>query len=83
MSIRLTLNRGAVLAAIGTLAVCVADDQASAAVHAKKCAAHQSLLNGECVDNSFVSSDAQIPCSSGGACYRRSNHKHKVSKTNG
>ena len=83
MSIRLALKAGAVLAAIGTLAVCVTDDPASAAVRAKKCAAHQSLLIGECVDNSFVNPDAPNPCSPGGACYRRSNHKHKMSKTNG
>jgi hypothetical protein len=79
---RLAINGSAVLAVVGVLAICVADNPASAAVHARKCSASQSVLNGECVDNSFINPDVPASCHGAAACYRRVGHKHKTHRKN-
>jgi hypothetical protein len=79
---KFAINGSAVLAVVGVLAICVAVDPASAAVHARKCAASQSILNGECVDNSFINPDVPTSCHGAAACYRRVGHKHKTHKKN-
>jgi len=78
---KLAINGSTVLAVAGVLAICVTDDSASAAVHARKCAASQSILNGECVDNSFINPDVPTSCHGAAACYRRVGQKHKTHKT--
>jgi hypothetical protein len=72
---------GALLFAIGLLMVWASAD-ASAAVQAKRCSPHQSVLNGECVDNSFINPELPGSCSRGAACFRRDNHKRRAHKTN-
>jgi uncharacterized membrane protein len=78
---RLVVNASVVAAMIGFLAAYAADTPASAAVHGPKCAAHQSRLNGECVDDAFINPDSN-PCGKGAACYRRGGHKSKARRPN-
>jgi hypothetical protein len=80
--VRLALSGRAALVAMGMLAVWVSDDPASGAAVAKRCQPYKTLLNGECVENSFINPDLPNTCSGGASCYRRTVHKHKAPKTN-